>query len=139
MSRIVHRECHDSQYIFNLIQCFPNRHMVIDVRDHTEFSSNHLARALNIPFDSEYSEAPDINEIRNNIEGDRHIFDVRKRLVIIIVYSPPSIVFSRELDYILRKDKCREIYVLEEEFAVFAEKYPFLCQSHVNLLSDVPK
>ncbi|CAG9315380.1 unnamed protein product [Blepharisma stoltei] len=139
MSMLLPKERIDSQYIFNMMQCYPNKHLIIDVRDQADFNSMHLVNSINIPYKSRFSSSPDIEELKSNIRGDSRLFDRRRRLMIIIVYSPPSIVFSREVEFILTKDKCREVYVLEEPFSSFAEKYPFVCEIGGMVPFEVPR
>ncbi|CAG9336033.1 unnamed protein product [Blepharisma stoltei] len=138
MSRLLAKEHIDSQYVFNMIQCYSDRYLIIDVRDQSDFNSMHLARSINIPYRSRFSDSPNINELKANVIGDASLFDRRRRFMIFIVYSPPSIVFSREVDYILKKDKCREVYILNEPFSSFAEKFPFMCEA-VNIPSVMPR
>lgn len=121
------------------MQNFPKRTLVIDVRTPQDYQHMRLHHSINIPYCDSYSNSPSIPELRSHVVGDLKLFDNRRRLLIIIVYSPPAIVFSREIDYILRKDKCKEVHILDEEFETFADKYPFLCLGSLMQLLHLPK
>ncbi|CAG9319352.1 unnamed protein product [Blepharisma stoltei] len=123
----VTQDLNSAQFIFNLMQNFPKTTMVMDVRSPAEFNHMRLHNSLNIPYCDQYSDSPSMQDLRQHAIGDLKLFDNRRRLLIIIVFSPPGIVFAREVAYILWKDKCKEVHVLEEEFGHFAQKYPFLC------------
>jgi len=125
-----------AQFVFNLMQNFPKQTLVIDVRDPQDFDFCHIHSSINIPYSDNYSDFPDINELKDHIRHGGSIFERRRRMLIVIVFSPPAIVFARAVHYILRRDKCREVHILEEELATFGYKYSFLCE---GLKSEVCK
>jgi len=127
-----------AQYVFNLMQNFPKNNLVIDVRDSEEFGRIHIHNSINIPYSDEYSELPGIQELREHVVSGQSLFDKRKRMLLIIVFSPQAVVFAREVYYILRRDKCREVHILEEELNVFASKYSFLCEGELMPMFKCP-
>lgn len=65
-------------------------------------------------------------DLRSHIYQNVDLFDKRKRLLNIIVYSPKGIAYAREIYFLFKLDKCKEIYMLENEFDIFYQNYPFL-------------
>lgn len=129
----------NSQYIFNVMQGFPNHNLIIDVRDTDAYDSLYLNRSINLPYNSKFSASPSVAELEQFMRGEVKLFARRKRFMILIVYSPPGIVFARELEFILRRAKCREVYILDEEFEVFSQNYQFLSRGPAAGPSNRPK
>ena len=128
-----------AQYIFNIVQNFPNLNLIIDVRPEEEYEYIRLARSINLPFNTDFPESLDIQSIRPFMRGETELFERCKRFAIVIVYSPPGIAFAREMEFLLRRHKCREVYILDEEFGTFAGNYPFLCRGAHLPVNSIPK
>ncbi|CAG9324616.1 unnamed protein product [Blepharisma stoltei] len=120
------------QYIFNLMQNFPRRWVVFDLRTPEEYSHMRLLRSINVPYSDNYSESPTIDEVRAHARGSRDLFDHRKRFLNIIVYCAEGVAFAREIEHLLTADKCKEVHLLQKNFSDFALNYYFLCTYGIN-------
>ena len=116
-----------SQYTFNLLQNFPKAVLIIDVRPIDSYDVIHLTRSVNLPYDANYPPSLTVDSLKPFVRGDPSLFERRRRCVIVIVYSPPGIAFAREVEFILCKNKCREVHLLDVDFDQFAEAYHFVC------------
>ena len=115
------------QWTFNHLQMFKANVLVLDTRTAQEFSSAHLPNSINVHPIEELS----INYLEscctNTSETQR--FSRRRRLFILIGAVPDSISFARQLEALLRRDKCKEVSVLAN-FNDFLIHYPYICQGN---------
>ncbi len=117
------------QMVFNLMQNFSGKYIVFDTRCTEDYSRCHIKQSLLIPFTGQFSSPLDLAQIKENILTDSSgLFEKRRRCIVILVFSQEAERFCRDLVAFLKKDRCREIYTLEESFDSYYKHYPFTCE-----------
>lgn len=118
------------QWTFNHLQMFKGNVLVLDTRTASEFSSIHLPNSINVHPTEELS----INYLESCCPNPSQCqrFSRRRRLFILIGAVADSTRFARQVELLLRQDKCKEISVLGN-YNEFLTRYPYICQGNSSL------
>ena len=144
----------DIYSLFNIIEnSFNNDLLLIDTRDATEFSNDHILESINVPFNT----FKDVLSKDNTNKDVKSIFDQKfdKQFIIIekvILITDIEIEKEKEKEkekqdiinsrlkfmesiakfmQVAYKQYCK-ILILKDPFVVFKNKYPFLCYINNN-------
>lgn len=122
------------QLSFNHLQMFKGNVLVFDTRSPDDFQAIHLPNSISVhPTDDlslNYLESCCPDSIQ------RQRLSKRRRMFLLIGATPDSILFSRQIEILLRNDKCKEINLLEN-YNEFLRRYPFISAGYTRVSDTV--
>ncbi|CAG9335484.1 unnamed protein product [Blepharisma stoltei] len=115
------------EYLFNLTQNFRKSLIVFEIRQREKFDAKHLKESLHIPVQPPFSSNFTLKDICSLYPQESSLTKIR-RYCIIIGSDVEGALVARNLENLLKAQKCREVHLFDNEYEEFLIRYPFLAE-----------
>ncbi|CAG9310001.1 unnamed protein product [Blepharisma stoltei] len=118
---------HKEKFLFNLTQNFRKSLIIFDIRSKEKFEIKHFKESLHIPIQHPFTSNFSLSDLRLLYPQNNALQKLRRYCIVIGSDSENSTI-AKNLEILLKSHKCRELYLFDEEYEEFLNRYPFLTE-----------